>query len=69
MKRISLNTPEVPMLMRQRFFIQGIQRKFGKRREFIQNDILLQQFMLCKNIVQYNNGLCKSGSDYRGVEI
>ena len=69
MKRIWLNMPEVPMLMRSRFFSQRIWRKFWKKREFIKNDILLQQFMLCKNIVQYNNGLCNSSSDYRGVEI
>ena len=34
-KRIWLCTAEVPMLMRQRFFIQGIRWKFWKIREFI----------------------------------
>ena len=57
------------MLMRQIFFIQGIQRKFWKKMEFIKNDVLLWQFMLCKNINQYNNSLCKSSSDYEGAEI
>ena len=37
--------------------------------EFIKNDVLLWQFMLCKNINQYNNGRCKSSSDYKGAEI
>ena len=37
--------------------------------EFIKNDVLLWQFMLCKNINQYNNSLCKSSSDYEGAEI
>ena len=37
--------------------------------EFIKNDVLLQEFMLCKNINQLNNGLCKNGSDYKGAEI
>ena len=69
MKRIWLNTVGVPMLMRQIFFTQGIQRKFWKRMEFIKNDVLLWQFMLCKNINQYNNGLCNSSSDYKGAEI
>ena len=69
MKRIWLNTVGVPMLMRQIFFTQGIQRKFWKRMEFIKNDVVLWQFMLCKNINQYNNGLCNSSSDYKGAEI
>ena len=37
--------------------------------KFIKNDVLLWQFMLCKNINQYNNSLCKSSSDYEGAEI
>ena len=37
--------------------------------EFIKNDVLLEEFMLCKNINQFNNGLCKNGSDYKGAEI
>ena len=57
------------MLMRQIFVIQGIQRKFWKKMEFIKNDVLPWQFMLCKNINQYNNSLCKSSSDYEGAEI
>ena len=69
MKRIRLNTAEVPMLMRQIFFIQGIQRKIWRKMEFIKNDVLLWQFMLCKNINQYYNGLCNSSSDYKGAEI
>ena len=69
MKRIRLNTAEVPMLMRQIFFIQGIQRKFWKKMEFIKNDVLLWQFMVCKNINRCNNSLCKSSADYEGAEI
>ena len=69
MKRIWLNTAEVPMLMRQMFFIWGIRRTFWKKRELIKNDVLLWQFMLCKNINQYNNGQCKSSSDYKGAGI
>ena len=53
------------MLMRQKFFLRGIQRKLSKKREFIENDVLLSQFMLCQNINKYNNGLCKSGSSYK----
>ena len=37
--------------------------------EFIKNDVLLWQFMLCKNINQYYNGLFNSSSDYKGAEI
>ena len=40
-----------------------------KKWEFIKIDILLEEFMLCKNINQLNNGLCKSSSDYKGAEI
>ena len=36
-----LNTAEVPMLVRQIFFIRGIQRKFWKKMEFIKNDVPL----------------------------
>ena len=57
------------MFMRWIFFIQGIKTKFGKKREFIKIDVLLEEFMLCKNINQFNNGLCKSSSDYKGAEI
>ena len=53
------------MLMRQKFFLRGIRRKLSKKREFIENDVLLSQFMLCQNINKYNNGLCKSGSSYK----
>ena len=61
---------EVPMLMRWILFIQGIQRHFERKKgEFIKNDVFLRQFMLCKNINQYNNGLCNSSSDYKGTEI
>ena len=44
-------------------------KKIVKKMEFIKNDVLLQEFMLCKNINQFNNGLCKNGSDYKGAEI
>ena len=40
-----------------------------KKRELIKNDVLLWQFMLCKNINQYNNGQCKSSSDYKSAGI
>ena len=39
-----------------------------KKREFIKNDVLLWQFMLCKNINQYNNGQFKSSSDRKALE-
>ena len=39
-----------------------------KEREFIKNDVLLWQFMLCKNINQYNNGQFKSSSDRKALE-
>ena len=44
-------------------------KKIVKKMEFIKNDVLLQEFMLCKNINQFNNGLCKSSSDYKCTEI
>ena len=45
-------------------------KKFSmKKMKFIKNDVILWQFMLCKNINQYNNGLCKSSSDYKCTEI
>ena len=44
-------------------------KKFGQKMEFIKNDVLLWQFMLCQNINQYYNGLCNSSSDYKGDEI
>ena len=42
-------------------------KKFSIKK--IKNDVLLWQFMSCKNVNQYNNGLCKSSSDYKGAEI
>ena len=33
--------------------------------ELIENNVLQWQFMSCKNINQYNNGMCKSSSDYK----
>ena len=50
------------------FFSEGYEENF-KKREFIENDVLLSQFMLCQNINKYNNGLCKSSFSYKGVEI
>ena len=44
-------------------------KKIWKKMEYIKNDVLLWQFMLCKNINQYNNGQCKSSSDYKGAGI
>ena len=38
-----------------------------KKRELIENNVLQWQFMSCKNINQYNNGLCKSSSDYKSA--
>ena len=38
-----------------------------KKRELIENSVLQWQFMSCKNINQYNNGLCKSSSDYKSA--
>ena len=35
--------------------------------ELIENNVLQLQFMSCKNINQYNNGLCKSSSDYKSA--
>ena len=40
-----------------------------KKRELIENNVLQWQFMSCKNINQYNNGLCKSSSDYKSVGV
>ena len=40
-----------------------------KKRELIKNDVLQWQFMSCKNINQYNNGLCKSSSDYKSAGV
>ena len=40
-----------------------------KKKEVIKNDVLLRQFMSCKNINQNNNGLCKSTSDYKSAGI
>ena len=40
-----------------------------KKRELNKNDVFLWQFMSCKNINQYNNGQCKSSSDYKGTGI
>ena len=39
-----------------------------KKREFIKKDVLLWQFMLCRNINQYNNGQFKSSSDRKALE-
>ena len=44
-------------------------KKTEKKRELIKNDVLQWQFMSCKNINQYNNGLCKSSSDYKSSGI
>ena len=40
-----------------------------KKRELIENSVLQWQFMSCKNINQYNNGLCKSSSDYKSAGV
>ena len=40
-----------------------------KKREVIENSVLQWQFMSCKNINQYNNGLCKSSSDYKSAGV
>ena len=40
-----------------------------KKRELIENNVLQWQFMSCKNINQYNNGLCKSSSDYKSAGV
>ena len=56
------------MFMRQMFFIQRIRKTFEKKREFIKNDVLLWQFMLCKNLNQYINGQFKSSSDRKALE-
>ena len=37
--------------------------------ELIENNVLQWQFMSCKNINQYNNGLCKSSSDYKSAGV
>ena len=40
-----------------------------KKKEVIKNDVLLRQFMSCKNINQNNNGLCNSTSDHKSAGI
>ena len=40
-----------------------------KKRELIKNNVLQWQFMSCKKINQYNNGLCKSSSDYKSAGV
>ena len=50
-------------------YLRDKKKILKKKREFIKNDVLLRQFMLSKNINQYNNGQRKSSSDYKGAGI
>lgn len=36
---------------------KNFEKKKKRQREFIQNDVLLEQFLLCQYVNQYNNGL------------
>ena len=47
--------------------IEGQDENFEKKRELRKNDVLLRQFMSYKNIIQNNNGLCKSSSDHKSA--
>ena len=48
-------------------YLRDKMKIFKKKREVIENSVLQWQFMSCKNINQYNNGLCKSSSDYKSA--
>ena len=50
-------------------YLRDKKKTLKKKREVIKNDVLLRQFMSCKNINQNNNGLCKSGSDHKSAGI
>ena len=46
-------------------YLRDKKKTLKKKKEVIKNDVLLRQFMSCKNINQNNNGLCKSSSDHK----
>ena len=50
-------------------YLRDKMKIFKKKREVIENSVLQWQFMSCKNINQYNNGLCKSSSDYKSAGV
>ena len=50
-------------------YLRDKKKTLKKKRELIKNDVLQWQFMSCKNINQYNNGQCKSSSDYKSAGI
>ena len=50
-------------------YLRDKKKILKKKRDFIKKDVLLRQFMSCKNINQYNNGLCKSSSDHKSAGI
>ena len=50
-------------------YLRDKKKTLKKKKEVIKNDVLLRQFMSCKNINQNNNGLCKSSSDHKSAGI
>ena len=50
-------------------YLRDKKKTLKKKKKVIKNDVLLRQFMLCKNINQNNNGLCKSSSDHKSAGI
>ena len=50
-------------------YLRDKMKTLKKKRELIENNVLQWQFMSCKNINQYNNGLCKSSSDYKSAGV
>ena len=48
-------------------YLRDKKKPLKKRREVIKNDVLQWQFISCNNINQYNNGRCKSTSDYKSA--
>ena len=50
-------------------YLRDKKKTLKKKKEVIKNDVLLRQFMSCKNINQNNNGLCMSTSDHKSAGI